>query len=142
MYATAEFEFRQSDNGWLMSGFAFMRALFLIFLCPRIIDRGRKWYIGRAAGEPVGHRNDGIGGHVVDLPTRPEEFEAPMGTHADDEPMAVDSEVEDEGTGFDLFFLRWSLVVDGGLTMLAAFATQKWHIYLGRCREIQADDGC
>ncbi|KAL2679153.1 hypothetical protein Neosp_009915 [[Neocosmospora] mangrovei] len=31
---------------------------------------------------------------------------------------------------FDLFFLRWSLVIDGVLTTIAAFATHRWHIYL------------
>jgi len=37
---------------------------------------------------------------------------------------------EDEDTTFDLFFLRWSLVVDGVLTTGAAFATKGWHIYV------------
>ena len=38
MYATAAFDFDQADNGWLMSEFAFMRSLFLIFLFPRMIS--------------------------------------------------------------------------------------------------------
>ncbi|KAK1834466.1 major facilitator superfamily domain-containing protein [Podospora conica] len=131
MYATAEFQFRQSDNGWLMSGFAFMRAIFLIFLFPGIIARGRNRHMGRLKLESdraASHRSSEE--CEADLPTRPEELEAPMGTYADDEPVAVNTEVEDEGTAFDLFFLRWSLVVDGVLTMLTVFATEKWHIYL------------
>jgi hypothetical protein len=134
MYATTEFEFRQSDNGWLMSGFAFMRAIFLIFLFPGIIAKGRERYLGRLPeGDSAASRRNSED-CVTDLPTRPEELEAPMGTYANDEPVAVDTEVEDEGTAFDLFFLRWSLVVDGALTMLTAFATEKWHIYLGERR--------
>lgn len=132
MYATSEFEFRQSDNGWLMSGFAFMRAIFLIFLFPGIIARGRKRHLGRRLEDVREGTHQSSEDCVADLPTRPEELEAPMGTYANDEPVAVDTEVEDEGTAFDLLFLRWSLVVDGILTMLTAFATQKWHIYLGR----------
>ena len=132
MYATAEFEFHQSDNGWLMSGFACMRAVFLIFLFPSIIARGRKRYLGRLADGDMAASHRSGEECVGHLPTRPEELEAPMGTYADDEPVVVATEVEDEGTAFDLLFLRWSLVVDGALTMLTAFATEKWHIYLGR----------
>lgn len=132
MYATSEFEFRQSDNGWLMSGFAFMRAIFLIFLFPGIIARGRKRHLGRRLEDDRAGSHQSSGDCVADLPTQPEEIEAPMGTYANDEPVTVDTEAEDEGTAFDLLFLRWSLVIDGVLTMLTAFATQKWHIYLGR----------
>lgn len=128
MYATAVFEFRQSDNGWLMSGFAFMRAAFLIFLFPYIIKHGRRWHLARdwtqnstRTGPPTPSR----------LATNPEELEAPIGSLAEEEPVGSGEAKEDEGTEFDLFFLRVSLVVDGLLTMCAAFATEKWHIYLG-----------
>lgn len=131
MYATAAFEFRQADNGWLMSGFAFMRAAFLIFVFPRIINRGRKWHVSRHQAR--GSR--GTGGAEAQAPSRlatnPEELEAPIGSFAEEEPVSSDSLKEEEGTAFDLFFLRISLVVDGVLTMCAAFATQSWHIYLG-----------
>ena len=50
------------------------------------------------------------------LPTNPEEIEAPVGTFADDEPVSTAPPKPDEGTGFDLFFLRWSMVADGLLT--------------------------
>ncbi|AEO62160.1 hypothetical protein MYCTH_2313227 [Thermothelomyces thermophilus ATCC 42464] len=128
MYATAVFEFKQSDNGWLMSGFAFMRAAFLIFLFPYIINKGRRWYLAR-------ERQGAGGGETEDceparLATNPEELEAPMGSLAEEEPVASAEVKEDEGTAFDLFFLRISLVVDGILTMCAAFATKGWHIYL------------
>jgi hypothetical protein len=65
------------------------------------------------------------------LATNPEELEAPIGSFAEEEPVGSTEVKEDEGTAFDLFFLRISLVVDGVLTMCAAFATQSWHIYLG-----------
>ncbi len=132
MYATAVFEFRQSDNGWLMSGFAVMRAAFLILLFPRIINRGRKWYQtrdpanGSFRAAETGHQERSR------LATNPEELEAPIGSFAEEEPVGLNDVQEDEGTGFDLFFLRISLVVDGVLTMCAAFATKGWHIYLGK----------
>ncbi|KAK3343396.1 hypothetical protein B0T25DRAFT_485703 [Lasiosphaeria hispida] len=129
MYATAVFQFTQGDNGLLMSGFACMRAVFLIFLFPRIITHGRTWYLSRhpTSQPPSSPPAPPIPAH---LPTRPEELEAPIGTLAEQEPTPSPPSSSDAGTAFDLFFLRWSLVVDGAMTMLAALATRKWHIYL------------
>ena len=131
MYATAVFEFRQGDNGWLMSGFAFMRAAFLLFLFPQIISRGRKWYLKRDSGKGPRKPTEVESLLRSPLATNPEELEAPVGTFAQEEPVELTEVKEDEGTAFDLFFLRISLVVDGVLTMCAAFATESWHIYLG-----------
>ena len=128
MYATAAFSFTQGDNGWLMSEFAIMRSFFLIFLFPRIIAWGRGWYVKseRRTEEEV---DETASQHI---PTNAAEFDAPVGEQADHEPYrAVSSNKEDEGTRFDLVFLRYSLVVDGILTTVSAFATQRWHIYLG-----------
>ncbi|KAJ4286582.1 hypothetical protein N0V88_008005 [Collariella sp. IMI 366227] len=127
MYATAVFEFKQSDNGWLMSGFACMRAAFLLFLFPHIINSGRKWHIIRATD--TGHSK--VERRYSQLPTNPEDLDAPIGSFAEEEPVGFEEVKEDEGTEFDLFFLRASLVIDGVLTMCAAFATERWHIYLG-----------
>lgn len=129
MYATAEFGFQQGDNGWLMSGFAFMRATFLILIFPRIINSGRKWYLAHESRSvPLTNESSPSPRFV----TNPEELEAPIGSLAEEEPIAPREVKEDEGTAFDLFFLRISLVVDGVLTMCAAFATKSWHIYLGK----------
>ncbi|OAA59572.1 Major facilitator superfamily domain, general substrate transporter [Niveomyces insectorum RCEF 264] len=209
MYATAVYDFDQANNGWLMAGNGFMRAVFLIFLFPRIIDAGRAWFsrlqqqtrtAGRAAaatarqkptarpassdattlatrddgGDDVrgdhdhdGH-NDGHNDNDNDnvdnsgdttplvLPTEPEEFAAPTGTQVEEEPLlphavehahahehggrtattttttTKDDADEDEKAAyaFDLFFLRWSLLVDGVITAGAALATRGWHMYL------------
>ncbi|KAK3491129.1 major facilitator superfamily domain-containing protein [Neurospora hispaniola] len=132
MYATAVFGFHQSDNGWLMSEFALMRAVFLILLFPRIISSGRKWYAKRQSQRQP--RRDSISDErdpaTQGLLIRPEQLEAPMGTYAEEEPMVTQPPTETEDTHFDLFFLRWSLVADGLLTSCAALATKKWHIYL------------
>ncbi|KAL2137750.1 hypothetical protein VTI28DRAFT_8385 [Corynascus sepedonium] len=117
MYATAVFGFKQGDNGWLMSEFAFMRAAFLIFLFPRIINKGRRWYLTRGQQEGSGSAS---------LATNSEELGVPVRGIAEEEPVRS----AEEGTAFDLFFLRISLVVDGVMTMCATFATKNWHIYL------------
>lgn len=129
------FEFQQGDNGWLMSGWACIRSMFLIFAFPRIISHGRKWHmaryprsVNRPSPEETGAEE---AAPIAQFPTQPEELEAPVGTLAEEEPVIPEPTSEDGGTGFDLFFLRWSLVLDGVLTTVAAFATQKWHIFLG-----------
>ncbi|POR36615.1 hypothetical protein TPAR_03194 [Tolypocladium paradoxum] len=127
MYATAAFDFNQADNGWLMSEFAFMRSFFLIFIFPRIITLGRRFTLPSA---PPVERSDAEGTLTL-LPTDPGEFDVPAGQQVDEEP--VDPPKNDagrEGSLFDLVFLRWSLLVDGALTTVAAFATRRWHIYL------------
>ncbi|KAJ4385947.1 hypothetical protein N0V85_007950 [Neurospora sp. IMI 360204] len=133
MYATAVFEFHQSDNGWLMSEFALMRAVFLIVLFPRIISSGRKWYAKRQSKLRQPRResmSDERDPATQGLLIQPEQLEAPMGTYAEEEPMVTQPPAETEDTHFDLFFLRWSLVADGLLTSCTALATKKWHIYL------------
>ena len=131
MYATAAFEFDQADNGWLMAGNAFMRAVFLIFIFPRIISAGRIWFARlmrkpeqAAASAPEPPCDEA-------LPTDPREFDATIGTQSEEEPVIPKPVDEKVAYEFDLFFLRWSLVVDGALTAGAAFATQGWHLYLG-----------
>lgn len=146
MYATAYFDFSQADNGWLMSGNALMRSFFLFFIFPRIIDAGRRWWVSGAgqhgAGAPSRRRGAGDAGEESDaltrIPSRPEEIDAPMaGNQAEEEPLAQQqakgSSYEEERAAcrFDLFFLRWSLVVDGILTAGVVLCTKKWHIYLG-----------
>ncbi len=139
MYATDAFGFNQANNGWLLSTNAFMRAVFLIFIFPRIIALGRAWFSRDDKREAVRRAPDDVANGLV-LPTEPQEFDGPTGTQAEEEPVmpkpaATPTEQKgDEHVAyeFDLFFLRWSLLVDGFLTAGAGFATQGWHIYLGQ----------
>ncbi|KAJ6781395.1 hypothetical protein PWT90_02232 [Aphanocladium album] len=137
MYATAAFNFTQASNGLLMSEFALMRGIFLLFIFPRVIGLGRRLLAlkkGRSRPEFEQEEECGTDGTLTpdSLPTDPREFDASMGTIPSDEPVKPKRSKEDEELDpqFDLIFLRWSLVVDGGLTMVAAFATEPWHIYL------------
>lgn len=159
MYATAYFDFSQGDNGWLMSGNALMRSFFLFFIFPRIISVGRKWWVARQkassrkdikkqpATKPKRRRSSTNHHHheeeernaLARIPSRPEEIEAPMaGNRADQEeptpsPQQGEDRPEEERAAcrFDLFFLRWSLLVDGLLTVGAALCTNKWQVFLG-----------
>jgi hypothetical protein len=128
MYATAEFDFTQAENGWLMSGNALMRAIFLIKIFPRIITKGRSYFASRSKATVDNKREPEI---TLDIPTEPQEILAPSGTQAEGEPVIPDPAVEKAECEFDLFFLRWSLVIDGLLTAVTALATRNWHVYLG-----------
>ncbi|KAK7733687.1 hypothetical protein SLS53_008154 [Cytospora paraplurivora] len=145
MYATAYFDFDQSDNGWLMSGNAFCRSAFLFFLFPRIIDAGRKWWVkdlkdaqrDQPPKKPTqSEQDDGRPNPLSRISSRPEELEAPIGagnqmSQEDSMPQPKDGgEPDRAAVRFDLFFLRWSLLVDGLLTAGAALCTQRWHIFL------------
>lgn len=127
MYATAEFGFNQSDNGWLMSEYSFMQSFFLILIFPRLIDQGRKWFLSdRSTASRDAEPSQ------TDIPVSPELFDAPTGAQTAEEPVILKPAGDSpRACAFDLFFLRWSLVVDGALTTIAAFATRRWHIYLG-----------
>lgn len=138
MYATAAFDFNQANNGLLMSEFGLMRGIFLLFIFPRIIGFGRRRLASKKARSkslPEAQGECGTDGTLTpdSLPTDPREFDSSMGTIPSDEPVKPKrvSDDEDLDPQFDLIFLRWSLVVDGALTMVAAFATKPWHIYLG-----------
>ncbi len=110
-----------------------MRAAFLILLFPRIISRGRKWHQTRGSANGHSRAAAKIASQERSrLATNPEELEAPIGSFAEEEPVGSSDVQEDEGTEFDLLFLRMSLLVDGVLTMCTAFATKGWHIYLGK----------
>ncbi|ATY59548.1 Major facilitator superfamily transporter [Cordyceps militaris] len=138
MYATAAFNFSQASNGLLMSEFALMRGIFLLFLFPRLIALGRRLLASkRLRSEPspaVREEGYGTDGTLTpdSLPTDPRQFDASMGTIPSDEPVKPTRPKEDQELDpqFDLTFLRWSLVVDGAFTTVAAFATESWHIYL------------
>lgn len=140
LYATAAFDFNQASNGVLMSEFALMRGIFLLLIFPRIIALGRRALASKRTHHTAPLENEGgeeeygTDGTLTpaSLPTDPREFDASMGTIASNEPVKpARSKDEELDPQFDLIFLRWSLVVDGGLTTIVAFATKPWHIYLG-----------
>lgn len=145
MYATAYFDFDQGQNGWLMSENALCRSAFLFFIFPRIIESGRKWWVKKSPGsDPAAAHAKQIQSQRIDerpntlsrISSRPEEMEAPMGSGnqmLQEESMpqpAAKAEEDRAACRFDLFFLRWSLVIDGLLTAGAALCTQGWHVYL------------
>ncbi len=127
MYSMTVFKFKPTDNSILIAVNNLIRGVFLIFIFPRIISSGRRWFKSSndasTSPEPI---------LDTDIPTEPQDFDPVPGTLSNQEPTKPPPPVDElEGGAFDLFFLRWSLVIDGVLTASAACVTQSWHIYLG-----------
>ncbi|KAI5860857.1 major facilitator superfamily domain-containing protein [Durotheca rogersii] len=126
MYATSEFDFGTTENGYLMFGNSAIRGVFLLFMFPKIISTGRVWFNGTQ--QPVDAKGHQPESHV---PINPDEFEADEVGEVPQEPVqAPDPDEEDSGTGFDLFFVKWSLVIDSMVTFFAGFSTDGWQVYL------------
>ncbi|KAI8964325.1 MFS general substrate transporter [Daldinia sp. FL1419] len=125
MYATSEFNFGTSENGYLMFGNAAIRGIFLLLMFPKIISSGRAWFNGTP--EPAETREHRVGNSI---PVNPGDFEADGVGEVPQEPIQPVEDEEDSGTGFDLFFVRWSLVVDSIVTAIAGFSTEGWQVYL------------
>ncbi|KAI0407147.1 major facilitator superfamily domain-containing protein [Xylaria palmicola] len=125
MYSMTVFEFTSTNNSLLMSVNCLVRGLFLMFVFPRIISCGRLAF--KTTDEPWTDTPP-----ESPLATEPYDIDPLPAIVADQEeptkppkPVAVT-----QGAGFDLFFLRWSLLIDGIITASSAFATQGWHMYL------------
>ncbi|XXH03310.1 hypothetical protein Hte_009708 [Hypoxylon texense] len=126
MYATSEFNFGTTENGYLMFGNSAIRGIFLLLMFPKIISVGRIWFNGTSASTETRHAEP-----ESHIPINPEDFEADEGGEVPQEPIqAPDADEEDSGTGFDLFFVRWSLVIDSMVTFFAGFSTNGWQVYL------------
>ncbi|KAI0206976.1 major facilitator superfamily transporter [Astrocystis sublimbata] len=144
MYATSEFHFNTTENGYLMFGISSIRGLFLLFLFPKIITAGRAFFNGKttqpqdenterqlvngevtpACPEDMGTAGAGGGGGEEEI----EEEEALLQRGPEHE--RNEEEEEDTGTGFDLMFVRWSMAIDALVTLLAGFSSAAWQVYL------------
>ncbi|KAI0439334.1 major facilitator superfamily transporter [Xylaria telfairii] len=128
MYATSMFHFNTTENGYLMFGMSSIRGLFLLFLFPKIITEGRIWFNGKPQQD---ERTEHLDNDNSVIPTHPEDFAAAEGGEVPQEPVQTpELDDEDSGTGFDLLFVRWSLVVDSLVTLFAGFSSAGWQVYL------------
>ncbi|KAI0455833.1 major facilitator superfamily transporter [Xylaria acuta] len=128
MYATSVFHFNTTENGYLMFSISSIRGLFLLFLFPKIITEGRIWFNGSSQRDQRTerhHNDDGV------VPIHPENFAAAEGGEVPQEPVQTpERDEEDSGTGFDLLFVRWSLLVDSLVTLFAGFSSAGWQVYI------------
>lgn len=127
MYSMTAFGFTSTNNSLLMSVNCLVRGLFLMFVFPRIISYGRLAFKTEDVPELDTPPDSPFPTEPLDIDPLP----AAIGDQ-EEPPKPPKPVTVTQGAGFDLFFLRWSLLIDGIITTSSAFATQGWHMYLGR----------
>ncbi|KAI1111716.1 major facilitator superfamily transporter [Nemania sp. NC0429] len=124
MYSMSAFQFTSTNNSLLMSVNCLVRGLFLMFVFPRIISYGRLAF--KKSDTPISDSSPDS-----PFPTEPRDIDPFPAPGVDEEPTKPPKPITvTEGAGFDLFFLRGSLLIDGIITTSSAFASQGWHMYL------------
>jgi hypothetical protein len=133
MYSTDNFGFGTTENGNLIFIYSLLRGLFLMFAFPRIIDIGRAW-LKRRDNKPsiVENGKPTENGAVPDLlPIEPQDMNIPESIDNEQEPIAPPERKDEKETfAFDLFYSKFSLILDGILTLGATFVTRGWQLYL------------
>ncbi|SMQ53404.1 unnamed protein product [Zymoseptoria tritici ST99CH_1A5] len=128
MYATDVLDFGATENGWLISLNSLVRAVFLTFAFPIIISKGRAWLDRRQEAKDKTSREESAS---HDSTTRAEDPEiGAMGDETEPTEPVKPGPHEEASYKFDLQYTRWSILLDGILTAVATFTTQKWHMYL------------
>jgi MFS family permease len=128
MYSTDVLGFTPGENGALVSLNFFLRGLFLAVAFPKIIATGRKWLRERKKSKSrlfLDSSTETLG----DIPTEPNDMAAV--DEAEQEPITgVQTDDENISYDFDLFYCKFSLILDGILTGGATFVRQGWQIYI------------
>ncbi|KAF3000929.1 hypothetical protein E8E13_008714 [Curvularia kusanoi] len=129
MYATDEFAFGTKANGWLIFMYSSLRGSFLTFAFPRIIAAGRAWL------EPSTTKPPRPAGDEPPLtgrpsPADPSEVGPIDPLDPDEEPMITPQHERTQTFAFDLMYARFSLLLDGLMTGLAAFVSQGYQLYI------------
>jgi MFS family permease len=129
MYATAEFNFGTSENGALIFLYSSLRGGFLSLVFPRIIAAGRKW-LGDVESKKtveVEEREPLVRVQITPPTPAVTEIVDPL---ENEEPANPEPVNKRETFTFDLFYARFSLLLDGILTGLAIFVAKGWQMYL------------
>ncbi|EMD87193.1 hypothetical protein COCC4DRAFT_75844 [Bipolaris maydis ATCC 48331] len=129
MYATAEFSFGTKENGALIFLYSSLRGGFLSLVFPRIIAAGRNW-LGDVSNQKVTQveeREPLVQVQITPPTPAVTEIVDPLENEEPPNPEPINKQ---ETFTFDLFYARFSLLLDGILTGLAMFVSQGWQMYL------------
>jgi MFS family permease len=127
-YATSEFQFGTKDNAYLIFMYSSLRGAFLSLIFPRIIARGRKWLQPRD-GANQSQPQDEEPLFQQDHPVAANEIEV-VDTLENEEPPNPPPKGEQETFEFDLFYARFSVLLDAIFTGAAVFVTRGWQMYI------------
>ncbi|KAL5116692.1 hypothetical protein ACEQ8H_005441 [Pleosporales sp. CAS-2024a] len=124
-FATSEFAFGTTKNAYLVFMYSSLRGTFLSLLFPRIIVRGRKWLQPRDGAKQIKTQEPLQDHHAISA----SEIEA-VEPFENEEPPNPAPAHEQETFEFDLFYARFSVLLDAILTGAAVFVTRGWQMYL------------
>jgi hypothetical protein len=140
MYATGSLGFGTTENGYMISLTSLIRGLFLTLAFPRIIKAGRNWT--KRCDERKQPNNSKLPeespllkpqqeSSIPNMPTEPNDFASGEVMENEEEPIEPPKLTNNQETfRFDLFYTRYSLILDGAITGFATFITQGWQMYL------------
>jgi MFS family permease len=126
-YATSEFNFGTRDNGLLIFLYSSLRGAFLSIVFPRIIARGRKWL--QPDSDLKQNELPEEAPFTQDHSISPNEVELGDPLESEEPPNPVPCD-EQETFAFDLYYARFSVLVDSMLTGAAVFVTRGWQMYV------------
>ncbi|KAL6153783.1 hypothetical protein ACJBU6_07087 [Exserohilum turcicum] len=129
MYATAEFSFGTKENGALIFLYSSLRGGFLSFVFPRVIAAGRRWLGDGGNKDRLETEEQQPPVHVRAASPSPAIIES-VDTMENEEPPNPEPANQQETYTFDLFYARFSLLLDGILTGLAILVSRGWQMYL------------
>ena len=113
LYATDVFDFGTKQNGALIFMYSMLRGVFLTFAFPMLIKIGRRWTSKQEKDETTNADNQGTSERQPLLSA------------------SQDEDVKKEQTfTFDLTYTKFSLIIDGALTLLCTFVHKGWQMYL------------
>ncbi|ORY30984.1 major facilitator superfamily domain-containing protein [Naematelia encephala] len=123
LVGTNVFGFLPAESGYMLSLTLLVKSMFLSILFPRIISAGRRFISHNPSLPPAEAAEE-------DRPDFAEEADPPATDQVaqHDAPRAA-ADVP-HGSKFDLYFLRWSIFLDGLLTACVALSTHGWHLYV------------
>lgn len=119
MYSTDRFGFKTKENGWLIFMYSSLRGCFLTLAFPKIIQVGRQYMTKREKRKQELQR--------AEVSDSTETEQAPLLPPSNDHGKANKA---DETFAFDLTYTKFSLILDGTLTLLCTFVRQGWQMFL------------
>lgn len=139
MFATDTLHFGTTENGYMISLTSLVRGLFLTLVFPQIIKSGRAWTkrhddrnnIVKSKSPEESPLFKPWESPIPEMPTEPNEFASGDVMENEEEPTEPPKPTDTQETfKFDLFYTRYSLILDGVITGFATLITQGWQMYL------------
>ncbi|CAD6580355.1 MAG: hypothetical protein TREMPRED_002714 [Tremellales sp. Tagirdzhanova-0007] len=123
LFAQNRYAFRPVQSGLMLSLTLLVKAFFLSICFPRIISSGRRWLSRSSTSSPTVRS-------TADRPDDPSQSDPTDAISSVTHDSAISPVDARHGSTFDLFFLQWSIFLDGVLTALVTLSSRGWHMFI------------